>query len=1414
MACNLFILCNYHGNNVAARSAFHCAGTYSLLQMPRYIRTAILKSVHFQPLRGVSPMFLALLRLSFFRRSTALPVLFLLCFFVTTTAHADLGFSLKDFGGKKVSGKDVSGKKVSGKRVSGIGLQVPGGGAGTGNGDNDGPDEPSPICESNPGNITTEASGTCDNKECYKTYSYVNLFNREYQDDLIDLSVKAPGGMLTIKRVYADEKWQFEHEYNRLQLKDLEQGIIHKGQLVYHRNEQGEYRYRSFRITQEENGFRWQNRYGSYVLYSSAGRVTETGNRNGVLARYTFSPEGHLLGISNRRNEKIFTFQNDPQTGHPVSVTDATGRTVHYSWKDKTLTSVTDVLGHITNYHYTPESSRLISKSDEVGRKFFITYYANGAVKSVLSRDDAGFYFSYKRPADGSYYAQATTSEGMEKEFWFDDEGHLKKAFVNGKLSRKESRDGTTRLIVDELGNRKTLSYDDNENLLSIHYDDGTTITHTYDEQNNRISSVNELGIETRFDYDQHGNMLFKKEAVQTASERMTEYGYDASGNRILTRSYDKEQAVDTVFVYDNNDNLISSTDPLGITSEFSYDIMGNVLSSVVDSTTVLTNSYDKAGHLIKSSRPGSPVVQYSYDSAGRRTTITTEGLVTTLAYDFRDNLISVTNPLGYKQRATFDKDNRLTSRTDAEGMTTSYTYNKGSRVARVTDGAGNKIDIHYSSPEGCGSCDKTFSSNPAQILYPTFERQYTYDRRGRMIKQSDIKKGEFFTSSFSYDKAGRLLQSTDQSGNVTAYSYDALNRIVSIKDPAGASTLYSYDNTDNLLSLTDGMGRTTRFSYDRNGRLISETMPMGTAISYSYDTLGRLSMKKDANNQKTRYNYDINGRLVSTTLFDQTGNPVKTVRFSYDIFGRMLSYDDGTTSGLIDYDKLGRKIRELVNYGPVSAGHTYSYYKNNLKKEYRGPDDRLHSYRYNRINRISRIDIDNVGTISMGPYNWLRPTSMTLPGNQKQEFSYDGFQRLLSIHATSPKDPALLALEYNYSPTGTIINRKTPQGSTSYSYDALNRLTGVTAKNGNTKELLEEYSYDAVHNRTSSLEDMYLYDDNNRLLDIGDKVTNSYDDQGNLLVSKAANSQTRYSYSAENRLETIESKSGRISYRYDPFGRRVAKTVDGKTTYFHYADEGLVAELGTDGRIIHAYSWIPGSPWGSNPLVMTEENIPYFYHNDHLGTPIKLTDKEGTVVWSAQYSTFGKADITQATVTNNLRFPGQYFDKETGLHYNQQRYYDPETGRYITADPIGLAGGINLYAYVQNDPVNAVDPTGLFSWLKFVGCMMGMSDREVRALRGAVPDEILTDPKIADELKKEIGELKKIYGRGWKKVRKRIIKRARKRAVDRAIKRMGRKAALKFLRGKVIEKMIPLWGQLSTLWDACKAGYCLGKAW
>ncbi|MEZ1324779.1 RHS repeat-associated core domain-containing protein, partial [Pseudomonas fluorescens] len=213
------------------------------------------------------------------------------------------------------------------------------------------------------------------------------------------------------------------------------------------------------------------------------------------------------------------------------------------------------------------------------------------------------------------------------------------------------------------------------------------------------------------------------------------------------------------------------------------------------------------------------------------------------------------------------------------------------------------------------------------------------------------------------------------------------------------------------------------------------------------------------------------------------------------------------------------------------------------------------------------------------------------------------------------------------------------------------------------------------------------------------------YDAFGNLIRERRGRAQTlvtEYRYDSQHRLIGLTRPDGQTaSYKYDAFGRRISKTVGDATTEFFWQGDHLVAE--SSESEYRSYVYEPGT---FRPLALLDgkgpkKACPFYYQLDHLGTPQELTDYSGHIVWSAQYDAYGKvAALTLAGddyLNQPLRFQGQYFDEESGLHYNRHRYYDPRLGRYLTPDPIKLAGGLNQYQYVPN-PTGWVDPLGLSS--------------------------------------------------------------------------------------------------------------------
>mgnify|MGYP000886075178 CR=1 FL=1 len=317
--------------------------------------------------------------------------------------------------------------------------------------------------------------------------------------------------------------------------------------------------------------------------------------------------------------------------------------------------------------------------------------------------------------------------------------------------------------------------------------------------------------------------------------------------------------------------------------------------------------------------------------------------------------------------------------------------------------------------------------------------------------------------------------------------------------------------------------------------------------------------------------------------------------------------------------------------------------------------------------------------------------------------------------------------------------------GQTGYDYDPLNRLSKAEPDQAlQTLGLPQEaYSWDAAGNRLSSAHQAgaWTYNEANQLLQYPraldenapaqqsqtEQVSASYNALGHLIKETGAGWERNWRYNAAGRLSEIKDGASdlTVQYRYDPFGRRIAKTVTqgatSRTTYYINGESALMAEADEEGRITRAYGFNPhtqqartneededaqeSSLWSTDPIWQADlaagqslKDASYHYLvTDHLGTPVLALNKAGEATWKANYEAFGKAIINPASTAQiNLRLPGQYFDAETGLHQNWNRDYAPGIGRYVQADPIGLAGGLNRYVYAVNNPLIFKDPRGL----------------------------------------------------------------------------------------------------------------------
>ena len=1140
-------------------------------------------------------------------------------------------------------------------------------------------------------------------------HAEVQLPHGQFHFTTTDLQVKVLGGYASVKRTWYDKRWQINRAWNSLKLTYPSSGSALIG--VYASIERNGDLYKPAdgdanlyvfdtkkRIRKTSTGFRWENVHGDWIEYDSDGVATRYGDRNDVTVSIERDTEGNISGILDHFDNKVISFEYTDGQLTAVEDTSTPPRRVEYTYDGELISSVKDVLDYEWQYSYTA-TSQMETATDPELRTTTFTYDANGRVAQIESHDQAVLKYDYNYDKTRrEYYVRTTSAAGVIEEKFYDRNGMMIRRDIGGETQLTITKEDNTKTEKDRNGNITMREYDNLDRLVKIILPDNSIRSYAYENTFSKLSQrVNENGVIEAYEYDNKGNLLKYTEAQGLSEQRITEYTYDTYGyvETRTTRADANTAATLTQYDYDNQGNLISVTDAENNVTGYEYDILGNVTLQRDARSFEWLAEYDAAGQRISSTTPLGFKESYEYDKVSNLITVTdARKNITRFEYDDRNNRIKTIDANGGIHITNYDKDGRVIKETSQENKSASFAYDAFGRRDTVTNGNGYVTRFEYAQANAPGSGHHV---QPAIVHYPTYKQYYQYDNRNRTKTVTAVLGQEGLVFGTSYDSLGNTIVNTDSNGKQSFYDYDALNRQTKVTDTGGFSKWAEYDNRDNPVKITDARQQVHRFEVDGNNQLIKEIRPLGQVTSYAYDRTGNVIEKTDALGQKTEYGYDADGRQTSAKLYASTDlvNPVQTISFGYDANGNLTSWNDGQHSGSFIYDNLNQKLQETVNNGSFSLSFSYTYYKDGFRKTYTGPDGITYSYSYDNNNELTAIQIPGQGAITYNAYNWSAPTKITLPGGSTREISYNGLLNPQSIIVKDPAANILSNMQLKYGKMQHVLEKNTEKGDQSYTYDELYRLTN----SDHSAEGIENFSMDEVGNRTGSSVSatVWQYNENDELQDDG-VATYSYDANGNLTSKVTAGGTQNYFYDVSNRLIRVEDGVGAViaRYAYDPFDRRLYKDVSGVTTYFLHSDEGLVGEFDAGGVQTTAYGYAPGSIWTTDPLFIKNSSGYFYYHNDHLGTPQKLTSASGEVVWAAHYEAYGSAAVvTTAGITNNLRFSGQYYDSETGLHYNWRRYYDPQTGRYITTDPVGTGGLGNLYIYADANPITYIDPTG-----------------------------------------------------------------------------------------------------------------------
>jgi RHS repeat-associated protein len=1087
------------------------------------------------------------------------------------------------------------------------------------------------------------------------------------------------------------------------------------------------------------NGYRWTDRTGAWIEYDNFGRVSSYGDRNDVRVWMQYSSTHYRLErILDDNGRTVFTLLYAQGGKFVTEARDHTGangiRRVQYSYDGGgRLTQVIDARGNPTRFDYgtagsvgavnsTPSTWFNIKKvTDAEGRITQIGYGATGRMDTLTAPDGGVYNFEYAYDKLKKEFSvtikHPQTSAGRKIETrHYDAEGRVVYREVNGKVLMTASGDRRTMTFVDERGTSVTVNHDNFDELTSKQFPDGSRITLTYDSGSSNLRQfVDESGATSRMEYDAKGNLLRYTAAADAPEQQVTEYTVNARGEPEQVR-------------YVGGPNPDGSTDA-DASIGLAFDANGNVQELVDGEGKHWTYEYDTQGNLTQAKDPLEHTWTYTYDGHGNRLSVTDPNEQTTAySYDKTDRLLTMTDPRGKVARWTYDAAGRTRSLTDSTGASVTQDRDPAGRITRISDvlnhhlkvsydnsdrmvaledGAGNVTGLGYNDVDGVDrGTDLT-----TRIDYPTLQTVLRYNSREAATQALESADGQTRTRSANYDARGLLDSATNAYGKSSTAKHDALGRSTEGTDALGHKVSFSYDHRSNLIGATDELQHTTRFTYDRRNLLVLETNALGQATRYRYDDAGRLQEIIRANDARLAFGYDAGGRLVQRQSFKPGGSLESTDTFHWEAGDRLTSWSNDDMRGVADYDDAGRMRSETVTVDGVTMTRRYTYYANGQVQTYTGPDGVTVTYAYDGNGELDRVDLPGEGSLSVIERKVSAPTKVVLPGGTTQEVERNGRLESTRLRVRTPTQTVAFEQSNTYGQEGELLARTTQGHATNYEYDDALRLLSATGGGPS-----ESFKLDAADNRIQDnvVTSDWQYDAANRLLDRG-SVHYDYDAAGNLVTKtdasfSGARQTTKYAYDGYNRLVEVRDGDDALvaRYAYDPFGYRVRKEVTATgaaetgapagTVYFLQGQEGVLAEVNGNGSVRQSYGWQPGLAYGMAPLFMHVGNAYYYYHVDGQGVPRALTDKSGHVVWEASHITaFGEVTVVAgAAVDQPWRFPGQYYDAETGLHYNVHRYYDAQIGRYITADPLGLLGGFNGYSYANADPVNLIDPFGL----------------------------------------------------------------------------------------------------------------------
>lgn len=744
---------------------------------------------------------------------------------------------------------------------------------------------------------------------------------------------------------------------------------------------------------------------------------------------------------------------------------------------------------------------------------------------------------------------------------------------------------------------------------------------------------------------------------------------------------------------------------------------------------------YNDQGQLAKIVQPNGGVIRFAYDEQGNLTeTKDPEGNIWKREYDAQGNVSKEINPLGHVTQYKYNSNNQVVEVIDAKGGIKKIQYNDQGQMLSYTDCSGKSSTWEYDEE---GDLSAQQAANEQKV-------QYLYSMQGKDKGQLQaIVYPDGLKELFEHDQEGRLLKHTDTNGLTTQYQYNTVGLLEQRIDANQHRVDYQWDKQGRIQKLINQNQVEYQFSYNKFGQLVREQAFDGEEKQYSYSENGLLFQIRQPN-ILTEFSYYDDGQIASKTYTNLHTHQSQTEQFEYNLNQQLSSASNAESQVQMYRNQLGQLVREHQHYKMLNltAVLRYEYDElGNLVKTIR-PDGQQQTNLSYGSGHIYGIAFNQQDVVSFQRDDLHRETVRFLANGLMQTKHYNDVGLLIS-QQIAPEQETSDRLRYqahrhyhydkNYLLTQVEDSRL---GQLNYQYDPIGRLISTQSQHKN-----ESFKFDPAGNLVD-LMNQTTHAKNNLIKQYQGKHY-QYDVQGNVIETTQNGKTLKLTWDNHNRLIQSNLNGQVTQYGYDVFGRRLYKKSSNQDfTLFGWDGDLMIWESSQNSNhpensytkhyVYEPDSFVPLMQAGYQGFIQLIEtpdyskylNKPYsvykdpiwssdtrknrmaleqtvFYHCDQVGTPQTLSNAAGECVWQITQDTWGAAlEIQMLNKGNpfeqsNLRFQGQYYDNETGLHYNRYRYYEPHSARYMSKDPIGLNGGMNTSAYVS-DPTQWVDPMGL----------------------------------------------------------------------------------------------------------------------